>query len=188
MLVAAEEVFAESGLSKAHVDEIARRAGVSVGSLYNYYSDRDGLLAAVLAMRTDELEAELELSTGRTENMPIRAALLDLVRTYFRFVARRRTFVRILFEGELLQLKESYPTASALPPRCWAGLKQVVADLLARGIREGVLPEAHAELDVWLFAGLLRGVVIRDLRGLTPCREEDAERVVAVFLDGASTR
>ena len=48
MLVAAEDVFAEAGLAKAHVEDIARRAGVAVGTLYNYYKDRDALLAAVL--------------------------------------------------------------------------------------------------------------------------------------------
>jgi AcrR family transcriptional regulator len=186
MLVAAEEVFAEAGLSKAHVDEIARRARVSVGSLYNYYGDRDGLLAAVLTTRTAELQDDLAEVIHATTGRPVRTVLLELVRAYFRFVVRRRTFIRILFEGELAQLKESYPTSSVLPPQCLHGLKQHFADLLARGIREGSLPATHADVDLWLFLGLLRGVVMRDLRGQQACRESDADRVIDVFFDGAS--
>ncbi len=78
MLLAAEEVFAESGLAKAHVEDIARRAGVSVGTLYNYYEDRDGLLAAVLASRRDELLGELDQAVARTAESPVRAAMVEL--------------------------------------------------------------------------------------------------------------
>jgi AcrR family transcriptional regulator len=184
MLVAAENVFAEAGLSKAHVDEIARRAGVSVGSLYNYYDDRDGLLAAVLTARIDELRGDLEAARERTSDAPVRATMLELARVYFRFVGRRRTFIRILFEGELAQLKDAYPTSNALLPQCLHAFKGHFADLLAQGVREGSLPREHADLDLWLFLGLLRGVVMRDIRGFSPCRESDADRVIDVFFDG----
>jgi AcrR family transcriptional regulator len=50
---AAEEVFAEQGLHASHVGDIAKRAGVAVGTLYNYYEDRDALLAALLRERTE---------------------------------------------------------------------------------------------------------------------------------------
>ena len=188
MLMAAEEVFAEAGLAKAHVDEIARRAGVSVGSLYNYYKDRDGLLAAVLTTRTDELIDDLKAAIVRTRGREVRVVLLELARTYLRFVGKRRTFIRILFEGELAQLRESYPTSSALPPECLTALKQHFRDVMARGVKDGSLPKENADLDLWLFLGLLRGVVMRDLRGQVPCRESDASRVIDVFFDGVSPR
>ncbi len=184
MLVAAEEVFAESGLAKAHVDDIARRAGVAVGTLYNYYRDRDGLLAAVLTSRIDELSAEFADVALRTRESPARFALLELSRAYLRFVGRRRTFIRILTEGELTQLKDAYPTSAAVPGQCWQAVRGVFGDVLARGGARGELTSEDTDLDLWLFVGLLRGVVMRDLRGGTPCKEADAERVVDVFFDG----
>ena len=45
---AAEEVFAAKGLHDAKVEEIAARAGVSVGTVYNHFEDRDGLLQVLI--------------------------------------------------------------------------------------------------------------------------------------------
>jgi AcrR family transcriptional regulator len=185
MLLAAEDVFAESGLAKAHVEDIARRAGVAVGTLYNYYRDRDGLLAAVLASRTDELMAELSDAVARTAGSPARAAMVDLARTYLRFVMRRPTFIRILTEGELAHLKESYPTSATIPAACWQSLREVFGQVIARGVVEGTVPDRGDDLDLWLIVGMLRGVVLRYFRVGTPCREADADRVIGVFFDGA---
>ena len=185
MLLAAEEVFAEAGLAKAHVDDIARRAGVAVGTLYNYYGDRDALLAAVLGARVEELALELQSVHRAHVTSPVRVALLELTRAYLRFFLRRRTFVRILAEGELTQLKEAYPTSAAIPMQCWQSVREVFGEVMGRGIHEGALKGDHADLDLWLFLGLLRGVVMRDLKGATSSSESDAERVLQVFFEGA---
>ena len=45
---AALEVFAEKGFAAAKLDEIARRAGVSKGTLYLYFKDKEQLFRAVV--------------------------------------------------------------------------------------------------------------------------------------------
>lgn len=45
---AALEVFAEKGFAAAKLDEIARRAGVSKGTLYLYFEDKEDLFRAVV--------------------------------------------------------------------------------------------------------------------------------------------
>lgn len=45
---AALEVFAEKGFAAAKLDEIARRAGVSKGTLYLYFADKEELFRAVV--------------------------------------------------------------------------------------------------------------------------------------------
>ena len=45
---AALEVFAEKGFAAAKLDEIARRAGVSKGTLYLYFKDKQELFRAVV--------------------------------------------------------------------------------------------------------------------------------------------
>src|SRR5262245_51755455 len=51
ILVAAEEVLAEEGVHAASVQAIAARAGVSVGTLYNHFRDRDDIIRALLEAR-----------------------------------------------------------------------------------------------------------------------------------------
>ena len=45
---AALEVFAEKGFAAAKLDEIAKRAGVSKGTLYLYFKDKEDLFRAVV--------------------------------------------------------------------------------------------------------------------------------------------
>ena len=45
---AALEVFAEKGFAAAKLDEIAKRAGVSKGTLYLYFKDKEELFRAVV--------------------------------------------------------------------------------------------------------------------------------------------
>jgi AcrR family transcriptional regulator len=45
---AALEVFAEKGFAAARLEEIARRAGVSKGTLYLYFKDKEDLFRAVV--------------------------------------------------------------------------------------------------------------------------------------------
>jgi AcrR family transcriptional regulator len=52
LVEAARAVFAERGLD-VPLDEVARRAGVSIGTLYNRFPSRADLVAAVFADRAD---------------------------------------------------------------------------------------------------------------------------------------
>nr|WSY53234.1 TetR/AcrR family transcriptional regulator [Streptomyces sp. NBC_00886] len=55
LLVAATQVFGERGLD-APLDEIARRAGVSIGTLYNHFPTREAFWDAIFPERLAALE------------------------------------------------------------------------------------------------------------------------------------
>lgn len=54
------QVLIEKGLSRCTTTRIAERAGTSVGSLYQYYPNRDALLAAVLEKHLEGIAAAVE--------------------------------------------------------------------------------------------------------------------------------
>jgi AcrR family transcriptional regulator len=58
VLDAAAQVFAERGYA-ATTNEIADRAGVSIGSLYQYFADKDALLVALAERHLAEAQAHL---------------------------------------------------------------------------------------------------------------------------------
>ena len=55
LLAAAEQTLARDGLANARMETIAQAAGVAVGTVYNYFSDREQLISALLELRRSEL-------------------------------------------------------------------------------------------------------------------------------------
>lgn len=64
LLEAGVEEFARRGPAGANMRDIADRAGISVGALYKYYGDKDGLFRACLRRSLEALDAVLSEVTG----------------------------------------------------------------------------------------------------------------------------
>ncbi len=63
------------GPASLNIKEIARRAGVSVGSLYQYFPNRDGLLDFTVTLFVRYLTDLFEMSRPFLREMPLREAL-----------------------------------------------------------------------------------------------------------------
>lgn len=59
VLRAAEEVFSEGGLS-APIDEVARRAGVGVGTVYRHFPTKEALFEAIVVTKLEALAERAE--------------------------------------------------------------------------------------------------------------------------------
>lgn len=85
ILEAAAELFASLGYARSTTNKIAERAGVSVGSLYQYFPNKDSLLASLLAQHHAEVHAVVDASLARLADPRepledcLRQLLFDLV-------------------------------------------------------------------------------------------------------------
>ncbi len=68
ILNAAAAEFARSGFTAAKVDDIAAKAGISVGALYKYFANKDNCFLAVLEDGMRELEERLSQVTAETKD------------------------------------------------------------------------------------------------------------------------
>ncbi|MEO4076922.1 MULTISPECIES: TetR/AcrR family transcriptional regulator [Acinetobacter] len=74
------QVLLKEGIVKCNTTRIAERAGVSVGSIYQYYPNRDSLLAAVLQRHLDSVAEKIEelcLKHEKTSIQTLISALVD---------------------------------------------------------------------------------------------------------------
>ncbi|MBN9790071.1 TetR family transcriptional regulator [Pseudonocardia sp. TMWB2A] len=143
LLGAAGAVVAEQG-AEASLRDVARRAGVGLGTLYRHFPTREALLAALLRTGFDELvarAAELEAS-GRPQD-----ALLSWVRECVHF----STVYRGVTEAMVSAIEEP---ESALHESCVA-LRASGARLLDRAQGAG---EARAGLDGTDLFALIAGL------------------------------
>jgi AcrR family transcriptional regulator len=86
IVAAAAQVFASEGFDRGAVGQVAKVAGVSVGSLYQYFPTKDALIAAVRERASAQIVDELEPRMIALARAPLRdgAALLAalLIDTY----------------------------------------------------------------------------------------------------------
>lgn len=59
ILMAALACFVEKGFHQSGMRDIAARAGVSVGNLYNHFPDKTAIIAAVAAIEAEQIETLL---------------------------------------------------------------------------------------------------------------------------------
>ncbi|WP_321878783.1 TetR/AcrR family transcriptional regulator [Paraburkholderia bannensis] len=102
ILEAAARILEHSGFAHYTTNAIAERAGVSVGSLYQYFPNRDALTAALIERESAPLLAALE-QAGAAQSCE--AALLGLIRASVAHQMQRPALARLLdFEEERLPL------------------------------------------------------------------------------------
>ncbi|MCX8995827.1 TetR/AcrR family transcriptional regulator [Rhizobiaceae bacterium BDR2-2] len=65
------QVLTQEGLSRCTTTRVAERAGMSVGSLYQYYPNRDALLAAILEKHLDSVANAIERACHAHRGKPV---------------------------------------------------------------------------------------------------------------------
>jgi AcrR family transcriptional regulator len=178
---AAEQVAARSGLSSASLQAIADQAGVAVGTIYNYFEDKDGLLEALFIRRREELFSAVDAATKQQRAAPFAAQLDAFLRAVFGFFDARRAFLRIALEADRVRVKgedtKKGPAMQQLQER---------ADRIVRiGLREKRLRDDPADLLAMILVSIVRGVLAARAHSEEPFAPE-AARVASIFLHGAA--
>src|SRR6476469_9874126 len=95
---AAAQEFAASGYDAATTTAIAHRAGVAVGSIYQFFSDKEDLLAALADRYAAGTEAILADATRVPAGTPLAGIVDSVVEAVVRF-ARDQPFLAVLLTG-----------------------------------------------------------------------------------------
>jgi AcrR family transcriptional regulator len=99
ILRAAAQVFSQRGYAATTTNHIAARAGVSIGSLYEYFPGKDAILVALLDEHLAEGEAILAQVWSRIDECAdMRAVVRRFAQAMFDLHARDRGLHRLLFE------------------------------------------------------------------------------------------
>jgi AcrR family transcriptional regulator len=168
VLAAAREAFAEGGESTA-LEEIARRAGVGIGTLYRHFPNRQALLEAVYL---GEVEEFCRATDELPENIDPWDALTDWFDRFVAYLATKRALA-----GELLNYMDM---SAELFKHSRAALWASGEPLLARAQEAGVVRD-----DVQFGEVMQMVMGISKVPGVDP---EQTERMVRIALDGLRYR
>jgi AcrR family transcriptional regulator len=178
ILAAAEEVFSEEGLG-ARMEQIAARAGVAVGTLYNHFEDRGALAAALASSRREQLLARLDRALEASAGQPVRERLRAFLAAVAEHAQAHGRYLSMLVQaGEGPARAHPGPSLfSALVGRA----DRLVADAVARS---ELRAEGRAFHGLALI-GMVRAANLRALEGATTW-DELTEPLLELFLRGAA--
>lgn len=125
LLVAAMAVFSKSGVD-APVREIAKEAGVGVGTLYRHFPQRSDLIKEVFRR---EIDACADAAAKLSQDNPPFEALAKWMNRYVAFIAAKRGLAAALHSGD--------PAYEALPAYFEKKLRPALQGLLDRAVEAG---------------------------------------------------
>ena len=186
ILEAAESVFAERGFHRARIQDIAQRARIAVGTLYNHFEQKDDVLRALLEERTEGFITQLEPRASDPAGFEGRLrARIDRILSY---VETHRAFFTIAAEHGLVgSSSNSASGVTGKAARHLAKARTLFVELVQEGVDAGVLEPLEPVILARFMGGLVRAFTIGALQqdpkaGLA----KDADVVVRFFLHGAS--
>jgi AcrR family transcriptional regulator len=191
LLAVALGAFAEKGFNGTSINDLARKAGVSIGSLYSYFPSKDDLFLTIVAMGHDLLEsaiADIDPEAGFAHNFEI-------------LLRRARDYALANPELNLVYLDATTQGLRHLSTRLSGSLETLSAELY-RKILEAAMAkgEARKDLDLGSTAFCLDNLILlfqfsfasdyyrgrlRVFMGAAPDEEVDSETLIARVLDFA---
>ncbi|MGH3144483.1 MAG: TetR/AcrR family transcriptional regulator [Rubrobacter sp.] len=156
---AAVRVFAEKGFRRATTREVAREAGVSEGTIYNYFEDKDAILMAILD-RMNETERRVEdFEEGMATDF--RGFLKGYLRRRLSFIWENREVFRVVLSEMLVnaELRETYLRRVVTPTM------RIAEENFRSRIEQGEVREIDAPLAMRSVAGSVLGVLVLGLLG-----------------------
>lgn len=180
ILEAAFDEFVEKGFAAARVEDIARKVGVTKGTVYVYFKDKEALFEAVMEHATrPQLEA---LATfGILNEGSCRERLEHYVRTFYQFVTddeRSKKIFRLLF----LEGRREHGGADRFFDCSLAPLDAILGGILENGVKAGEFRTAGGTDGADIVLGPAINAMICNML-FSPDRQPDIERYIATHLD-----
>jgi AcrR family transcriptional regulator len=182
ILLAAAQVFADSGYRGATMQDVVRESGLSVGAIYSYFPSKSDLYLAMCDFTSGRAMGELavRLTAGRT--------------------IAERLAIAVAFYIDSIDTHGATPGLAALVP-AWSEVdtSPAVRDMLRRrrdqlvtagrllveeGIARGDLPAwVDAEVLGGAYSALLDGILLQRVEAGSSWRRADAERRARLVLE-----
>ena len=163
------------------MENIAERAGVAIGTLYNYFENRQVLIDTIIAKRRSTAETHIRQSLEQTVDLHISARLENLFQTLLNFLDRHKTVTH-----HSLQLKEVSVNNSGQKSMMNI-LNEYVLEMLQTALERKEIRSEYMDIYPLVISSYLRGIFTKVEEGQDAVLEHDLARKMAeLFLLGAS--
>jgi AcrR family transcriptional regulator len=152
IMKAAMDIFSSHGYAGANIREVAEKAGVSVGSIYLYFKNKEELYRNLLVENRREMadRTATEVESARNASQ----ALSNFLRLYLDYAMKHSEFImlHIREHGFTFDLKEK--------KRFFLSQRNLIEKIINRGVRSGEFRKCNVRQTAKLVMGSLRGITL----------------------------
>jgi AcrR family transcriptional regulator len=157
ILIAATRIFGTEEYRSATTNRIAELAGVSIGSLYQYFPNKDALISSIVSRHVDGQLTAFEAKIEKFQEGPIDSVLRDQIGQIVAVAFKNQKLHRFLYERGLL-LGMSAPVM-----RTRTRAAELLLKLTAKDPRP--LTAAHPKISALIVVNGAMGAIIAAVSG-----------------------
>ena len=187
-LAAAAHVFAENGYASTTTDQIAKAAGLSIGSLYQYFPNKDAVLHVLAMDHINDADAQIKkalgAAVGHTTDVSIRDWLRPVIDTLINIHAASPNLHRVIFDEapRTPELLTRFTASQAYAIERVAALLRSDADLVVDSPeRTAVFVVATLESLTHRFISSVQAISHHDLA-------DELKRISFAYISSSATR
>jgi len=182
--LAAERVFASKGFSATKMADIAAEASVGVGTLYNYFANKQEIFEAIFLSRAEQFQATLDNATA---GLPPIDQIAMLIRTSMLQVEEHGALFAMFFERGGIGELDIERLGGKVIEELYQSFLRRLEDAIGGAVKDGALREdIPVSSMVAMLAGARNGALYAWLKGKRRGRIADlAENLLTLFLSGA---
>ncbi len=174
-----ESILRRNGSLDFRIEDLAKEAGVSVGTIYNLFSDRQTLLTEMMVRRRDEVIALMSSSLKADPNAPFLRNLETFIRSMLTHFQANLPFLRLLV-AENKKLPE-------ISRQIKFEIVRHLSLLIDNGKEQGFVRDVDSRISAIFLLTAMRGFVEISVETQTQFSvDEVTKTILDVFLHGVA--
>lgn len=101
ILDCAADLIGENGVQTLTTAEVAKRAGMSVGTLYQYFADREAIIATLVDRHIKLMNEQLAENFASVKTLEVRTLVEVTINTHVEFYRANPSFVQMWVHGRM---------------------------------------------------------------------------------------
>jgi AcrR family transcriptional regulator len=180
----AAQLFSEKGFHDVKMDDIAERVGLSKGTIYLYFENKETLFFSIIQVRLSELTKQIQEILLLDE--PFVENLRRFVTTCLGFLERHQAFFKIMHSEKMRMNVEEHYKMHDCAIEAYQTIFGITGELIRRGQKECILREDTPETLSKILLGILDAYLYqRVFLGSKVSIEEEVDQVIDYYLNGA---
>ncbi len=187
ILNAAVKLFSKTDFHEVTVDEIALNAGLSKGTLYLYFKNKEDLFFSIIEGKSNELFYRMENSIRY--DLPFEETLQEFIKSYLNFFKENKAYFKIIHSEKCRMTMDDHYRMHDLGIEVFNRFLKLTEKLVKAGKKENSIGDIDPDIAARGLRGILNSFVFQWIfTNQKISIENDTGQIKNLFLYGVSKK